>query len=464
MSRYAIIDIETTGGRIKRDRITEVGIVISDGHNIVDTFQSLCNPGFSIPSYISRLTGITDDMVASAPRFFEIAKQIVTLTEGCIFVAHNVRFDYSFIKESFKRLGYNYNRKQLCTVRMAKECLPELKKHDLGSLSKYYSLTIKNRHRAFDDAYATTLIFHQLIQKNEGTEIALDLINRGIKGAKLPSSISLEDLHALPETTGVYYFHDRFDNIIYVGKSINIQSRVMQHFAEFTQKSASLYQQVCKVSYTETGSELVALLHENHEIKRLNPQINKALRKKDFPYAIFGRKNKDGYLEIAAGRVKKSETDNVIKYYPKLKYARHHIQGLVEEFELCAHLCHWKTGTDHCFNWQIGKCKGACQGIESAGTYNVRALEAIEFLKRTVKDDFVLIDEGRSPYEKSFVKVENGELKGIGYLTEGCVIEQYEAFDEHMDPYPNTRDAQRLIHWYVKENKMEKLISKKNRP
>jgi len=178
VKKYAIIDIETTGGMAKRDKITEIGIVIHDGEKIVDTYESLINPGRHIPPNITRITGITDDMVADAPRFYEVAKTIVEMTEGAIFVAHNVRFDYSFIKEAFNDLGYTFSKRQLDTVRLARKTFPGLKSYSLGNLIKHFGIKVNARHRALEDAIATTELLELIFAKEDSADNIKMYINR----------------------------------------------------------------------------------------------------------------------------------------------------------------------------------------------------------------------------------------------------------------------------------------------
>ena len=262
--RYAIIDIETTGGQAVQEKITEIAIVIHDGEKILETYETLINPERSIPYFITQVTGITDNMVAEAPKFYEIAKQVVKMTEGAVFVAHNVRFDYSFIQEEFRRLGFNYSRKQLCTVQLSRKAFPGLSSYALGNLIKHFDLKVKDRHRALADALATTEIFEMILARETNQEAATLMVNKGIKENALPNGISIETLHKLPEKCGIYYLHDKAGNVSYVGKSINIQKRIFEHFKDKTGKGDKLQQAVFDISFAETGSELVALLLEDY--------------------------------------------------------------------------------------------------------------------------------------------------------------------------------------------------------
>ena len=458
--KYAIIDIETTGGNIRRDKITEIAIVLHDGNQQLDVFHTLINPGRSIPSHISRLTGITDEMLVDAPRFYEVARDIVEWTQGNIFVAHNARFDYTFLKRAYDSLGYTYTRKQLCTVRLSRMVNPDLRRHGLDALCHYFDISVPKRHRALDDALATAQLFEKMMAAQEGPEAVNEIINYGIKASRLPATISLEQLHDLPETCGVYYLHNQFNQVIYVGKSINIKKRIMQHFADNTAKASRLQQRVHDITYAETGSELVALLLEEQEIKRLQPDVNRQLRRKLFPFALYYFLDEEGYVHIRAEKLKKHPPPGyaIIKEYPKLRYAKGHLEGLIEEFSLCQHRCGDKTGVGACFNTKIGQCLGACTGDESPDSYNGRAMEAINYLQRNVKDNFFIIDQGREQEEKSVVLVQDGQVQGYGYISEGTVISHVDALHDVIEPITNTRDAQRIVHWYVREKKMEKVI------
>jgi DNA polymerase III subunit epsilon len=261
--KYAIIDVETTGGMAQKERITEIAIVVHDGSAVLETFSTLLNPERSIPWNITSITGITDDMVKNAPKFYEVAKKVVELTEGAIFVAHNVSFDYGFIREEFARLGFPFIRKQLCTVRMSRKAFPGLPSYSLSNLKKHFKIYAEKSHRALDDTLATVTIFEKILASQESGENLQHFISHGVKESKLPTGITLEYLHSLPETTGVYYLHDKHKEVVYVGKSINIQKRMFEHFADLTPKGEKLREGVNSISFEETGSELVALLLES---------------------------------------------------------------------------------------------------------------------------------------------------------------------------------------------------------
>ncbi len=416
---YAIIDVETTGGAAKYERITEIAIVLHDGERIVEKFATLLNPERSIPWQITQITGITDEMVANAPRFFEVAKQIVQLTEGKIFVAHNVNFDYSFVREEFLRLGFDFQRRQLCTVRLARKVFPGLPSYSLSNLKRHFQIRAERSHRALDDTLATTVLFERILAQQDGKQNIRTLVNLGVKETKLPPNISIERLHAVPEACGIYYFHDSQGHVIYVGKSLNIRKRLFEHFADQTSKGEKLRTGVADISWEVTGSELVALLFESAEIKRLQPAVNRAQRTRQFAGAIYSYTDLQGYKCLVFGKNTAKNTKNLtlIAEYPKSDNARNQLQSLVYQYELCHRLTHLDSSEQACFHYQIKKCFGACVGEESPEDYNVRAEMAIAQVSKRLTGSFFFIDKGRTEDEVSVVGVQEGRYLGFGFFS-----------------------------------------------
>lgn len=454
---YAIVDLETTGGRAARDRITEIAIILHDGEKEIDRFESLINPERAIPYNITTITGIDDEMVADAPKFHEVARRVVEITEGAIFVAHNVRFDYGFLKEEYARLGYTYTRRNLCTVRLSRKTFPGLRSYSLGNLIRHFGIKVKDRHRAMADTQATVELFERILHQDESEAQILDMVNLGVRQAKLPVNITLEILHALPDTCGVYYFHDKNGKIIYVGKSKNIRKRVMSHFAKQTEKARKLYQAVHEITYEETGSELVALLYESHEIKNLHPEINRAQRAKAMQYVIHQTENEDGYLCLqtarASQKLKKSMV--ILGAYAKLGSAKGALNGIVEKYELCHHYCHIDYTGKPCFQYHIKKCKGACAGKESAEDYNQRVLDAIDYLRIDFPEDFLMIDNGRSRDEKAVILVEEGQYRGFGYLSIEDNITDVETVRDVVKTYAHNQDVTRIIRQFLYKGELK---------
>lgn len=456
---YAIVDIETTGGQAAREKITEIAIVLHDGEKIIDSFESLVNPERSIPYFITQVTGITDEMVANAPRFYEIAKQVVKMTEGAVFVAHNVRFDYSFIQEEFRRLGFTFVRQQLCTVKLSRKAFPGLQSYALGNLIKHFNIKVKDRHRAMADVMATVDIFERILAQEGNKEQARILINKGIKENHLPNDMPMEMLHKLPESCGVYYLHDKNGEVIYVGKSINIQKRIFEHFGDKTSKGDKLQQSVFDISFEETGSALIALLLENYEIKRLKPSINKALKKTYFPYCVYSFIDEKGYIRFHAVKnvvaIRKKHT--LLNEFEKLIESKSYLKSVAKRFELCEKLMepsYTEGGISiyrSCFQHQIGQCRGACAGEESVESYNERASQAIEKMNTLFDEDFFIIDKGRTPDERAVVLIEGGQYKGYGYVDYDNITT--EDLFEAIKKYPTNADCNKIIKLFLIQNK-----------
>lgn len=459
--RYAIVDIETTGGLVKRDKITEIAIVLHDGEKVIDQYQTLINPERSIPSFITGLTGITDDMVADAPLFCEVAKDIVLKTEGAVFVAHNARFDYGFLREEFARLGYAYTRKQLCTVRLSKKLLPQLKSHSLDALIRHFSLEVDKRHRALDDALATAEVFRRIRLMGDGEKEMSDIINLGIKEARLPSSISLDFIHNLPEAAGVYYFHGADGQVIYVGKSIHIKKRVIQHFSEISNKSSKLYQRVHDITYTLTGSELIAQLLENAEIKKLQPEINRAQRRKSFPYAIYYYFDDHGYLQMKIrkkNRIDAPGTAAILHELPDHHSAAAYLRSLTDRYALCMKKTDIDTGPGPCFYHQVGKCYGACIGLEDPDAYNSRVREAVAATQQHFDEDFALVDQGRTPGEISILLISKGRVMGWGYTEQDTRISHVNDVIDIIQARPSLPEDRKFVAHYIRMGKYDSLM------
>lgn len=462
---YAIIDIETTGGQPAQDRITEIAIFIHDGHNIVDKYHTLINPQRPIPYFITQLTGITDEMVKDAPKFHEVAKEIVQFTEGKIFVAHNVRFDYSFIKKEFGDLGYNYQRKTLCTVRLSRALMPGLPSYSLGKLCQSVNIELQMRHRAIGDAQATAVLFDRLLKLNQpvisNSPDALEhnkkLISSAVKTSLLPPHITREQVDALPDQAGVYYFYDKDGDIIYVGKSINIRKRIIQHFnIDYkSKKSLEFKNRITDITYELTGSELVALLFESDEIKKIKPYYNRQQRRSVFNSGIYAYYDQKGYKRLTYDKV---NTDRI----PLIALSNHHksksfLYHKVEKFSLCQKLCNLYKTQGACFDFQVHQCLGACVGQETPEAYNARVDAAIESFSFE-HEHFVIIGKGRHAQEKSVVCVENGHYLGFGFIDETFSASNLQDFKEIIKRYNDNKDVQQIIRGYMRSGMRDKLI------
>lgn len=297
---YVVVDVETTGGYREGNKIIEVAIVKTDGEKIIDTFDTLINPERNIPFTITRLTGISNAMVEDSPKFYEVAKKIVEFTEGCIFVAHNVFFDYNFFQREFSELGYTYKREKLCTVRLSRKAFPGLKSYSLKKLCNDIGVKLDQHHRAMADALATTDILHLI--KGKDTELLSELVKKQGKKMALPGGMDREIIDNLPESPGVYYFYNQGDALLYIGKSKNIKKRVTSHFRVDVKnkRDLQLKSQVSRIEYKLLGNELCALLFECHEIKEKRPHYNRKLRRKRYAAGLTLIQNSKGEKEIKA--------------------------------------------------------------------------------------------------------------------------------------------------------------------
>ncbi len=344
--KFAIIDVETTGGSARQERVTEIAIAVHDGEKVIDTFESLVNPERPIPPFIQKLTGITNEMVEGAPYFYEIARKIVEMTEGCIFVAHNVKFDYMFIRSEFERLGYSYQRRQLCTSQLSKKLFPEIGRYSLDKLIIFFDIHTDVRHRAMADVLATVEVFDHLMTKDREKHTFSSLINHGIQLSKLPHHLTLEDIHRIPETSGIYYFFGENDYLIYVGKSKNIQKRVMQHFSKPTSKSLKFLSRTHRIDYEETGSEIAAILREDEVIKRERPEYNVAQRKTLKPYGLrMIDEHTEPFFHLELHPITNDEETGFIKTYKSIRSGKLQIRDLLEKFGLTEYLNMERSGS-----------------------------------------------------------------------------------------------------------------------
>lgn len=443
---YAIVDIETTGGSSAYHKITEIAIFLHDGNKVIDTFHSLINPERNLPPFITSLTGITNEMLQEAPKFYEVAKDIFQFTENAIFVAHAVNFDYNFVREEFKSLGGDFRRKKLCTVRLSRKIFPGHRSYSLSNLCKRFGIHNAARHRAFGDAEATVKLF-DLLLKNDTDGMIGKSLNRESKEAILPPYLARATFEKLPEDTGVYYFHNEGGKVIYVGKAINIRKRIYSHFTAAGKTKLAFHDKIHDVTYTLTGTELIALLLESYEIKRLFPLYNQAQKFTNGTWALIDYFDNKGIHRLSLGRINK--TVNPVTTFKSLESARNFMFRFIEEFELCSKCCGMQNSPDSCFDFKIHKCRGVCAGAENTGDYNQRVKEALNQYYGTLETKLI-VDKGRSENEKSLVLVEHGVYRGFGYFDSEQAYSSVEEARELIKPFPETADAQRILRSYLR--------------
>ncbi|MEN8819047.1 MAG: exonuclease domain-containing protein [Polaribacter sp.] len=453
---FAVVDIETTGNGPKGQKITEISALIFDGEKVIDEFTSLVNPEQNIPAFITSLTGITNAMVRNAPKFYEVAKKIAEITKDTIFVAHNVNFDYNIIQAEFKSLGFDFKRKKLCTIRLTRKIIPGLPSYSLGNICTGENIPINGRHRAKGDAEATVELFRRLIKRDDNFTIN-SFLNPKSREATLPPLLDKKVVDNLPETFGVYYFKNLAKEIIYIGKANNIKQRVISHFYDKKKKEQTMCLETADISFTKTGSELLALLLESSEIKHNYPKFNRAQRKSGEAVGLFSYEDQKGILHLAYNRLKLAP-NAIMKYY-SISECRNHLEALCGEFKLCPKYCHLQTNVTSCFDYQIKKCNGICCEKETVEIYNKRVKEAIKSVGIGA-ENLVIKEQGRTKNEVGFALILDGIYKGIGYVSEqqSTALENPEDFQFFVEPKKDNRDVQRIIASYIKKKATVKAL------
>jgi len=455
MNMYTIIDIETTGGNFKNGRITEIAIYLHDGYKIVDEFITLINPEQFIPPYITQLTGITNQMVNDAPKFYEVARKIVEITDGNIFVAHNAGFDYGFIKAEFEALGFDFERETLCTVKLSRKYLPGYKSYSLGNLCTILDIPNNARHRAAGDAFATVALFELLLKQNKGLILPLEG-NKYFSADGLHNNLEIEKVKQLPQAIGVYYFYNENKDLIYIGKSNNIRQRVLNHIGQpKTQKAVKMKGEISSIDYELTGSELIALLKESAEIKKEKPIYNRAQRKNRYSFGLFSFTDRKGYLRLNILKNDGRITPHIS--FESLNEGKDFLFKYVEEFQLCQKLCGISDSIGSCFQYQIKICKGACIDEEPPEEYNKRVLELINVLSFD-SDGFIIVDKGRDASENSIVLVSGGKYMGYGWVDKSIGFSSLEELKESIILNDDNRDARLIIKRQLKENRDLRII------
>jgi DNA polymerase-3 subunit epsilon len=343
---------------------------------------------------------------------------------------------------------YDYSQRTLCTKKLSRKLMPGIKSYGLGHLAKILNLTNPARHRAAGDALTTVHLLEHLMKiEHKLEEVSLKGLN---------SNLSVEEIKRLPEVPGVYYFHDETGNILYIGKSVNIKSRVMSHFSNNDHKrEIELRERTVSVTCELTGSDLVASLLESAEIKKYKPVFNRSLRRSLFRYGLFSFTGQDGYIHLAIESIKGDKLP--LTSYGSRKEGISHLQRILDEYNLCQKLCGLYSSAGGCFDHHMGICRGACIGEESPDSYNDRVIDAIS--KYTYRNkNFFIVDDGRFAHECSVVKVENGRYVGFGYVELDNIDGDAGILHDIIKPFEDNRDAHVIIRGYLRKNHFEKMI------
>jgi DNA polymerase-3 subunit epsilon len=441
---YAIVDIETTGGYANASAITEIAIIITDGVTIIEQYETLINPQQKIPYFITKLTGITDAMVASAPTFDAVAEKIFSLLNHTIFVAHNVNFDYSFVNHQLKQNDFLLTCKKLCTVRYGKKVLPGLRSYSLGNFCKAVQIPVENRHRAGGDCMATFFLLKKLLASDVHNELDKFLKNK-TKDKNLPLQVEASNYTALPNGIGVYYFLDKKEKIIYVGKALNIKKRVASHFAgnKTSRQRQEFIRNIAYIKYTLVATELMSLILESTEIKKYWPKYNQAQKHFEHQFALYTYTDQKGYTRLCVEKRKKN--------LPPVITVKNKVDGLIQlrtitiNHNLCPNKCaveYIAKETNHL------SCNGTCLHYHSVAEYNATVVHAITALQENTAS-FYIVEEGLQENEKSIIAVQNGNFVAMGYIPSPKKLDYKSICLDNLNLLAHNNYINALVHQYA---------------
>lgn len=445
---FAIVDIETTGSRFPESGILEIGIVISDGINVIDKYESLVNPEAEIPQFIRNLTGITPSMVVNAPKFSDIAAEVYDILKDKVFVAHNVNFDYGFVKGQLANNGFEIDLPRLCTVRYSRKVFPEFKSYSLGNLARHFNIEGFKHHRAAHDALATELILRQLLRKDKGKFLD-ELIKKRNTEKNLPPMIGAELIEKLPETPGVYYFKDKSGKNLYIGKAVNIKKRIKSHFSgkNGLNKDVQFLNNLHSIDYMETGNELLALIIESSEIRKNWPPYNKAQKRLEIRYSLFDYKDRAGQIKIAIKRIRSSQNHEIISF-KSLMAAREFIISQFKELGICGA----KAGFGIPGACILDEpCNETCHTLKTKNQ-NKKIENWIQGIKNERNKSFFIKGKGRKKAEVSLLYVDNGKIAGYNFFSHRTNFNEIDALKNNLIQLPIVLEHEYLVGNYFLNN------------
>lgn len=455
-TKLAFVDIETTGSRSSFDRIIEIGILLFEYGKVTKTFDTLLNPQGYIPLEIERLTGIRTIDVENAPTFHQMAPDIQEMLSDAVFVAHNVRFDYGFLRNEFKRENISYSAKHFCTVRLSRILYPRFKRHNLDSIIERFNFSCARRHRALDDA-KILVSFYTQAKETFSEEIFTDAVNRSMRRPSLPLNLSHIDLEILPQSPGVYIFYGKGGAPLYIGKSINIKERVLSHFAGDLRSGTEMKisQQIESIETRKTAGELSALFLESNLIKEMLPLFNRQLRISRQLIGFRLQKNKKGYDTIGLEALDEinPEDETLLGFFKSTRQAKEYLIRIAKEHNLCEKLLGVEKTLAECFGYRLGRCLGACKGKEHFMKYNLRLAEAVSSLKikRWPFAGPIVIEEiNQLDGTAEYIVVEKWRLLGT-VITDEQGNKRYEKNDNRFD-----LDAYKILRRFIFTPRNEK--------
>jgi DNA polymerase-3 subunit epsilon len=438
---YAVVDIETTGSYAMGNGITEIAIVIHDGKEVLDFYETLVNPGRPIPYFIQNLTGINDAMVASAPPFEEVAKHVFEMLQDKVFVAHNVNFDYSFVKHHLEECGYRLDTRKLCTVRLARKVIPGLYSYSLGKLCHQLGVKLTNHHRAGGDAMATAEILSMVVARDDKNVIAGMLKGRN-REQYLPPHLPVEQLDNLPPAPGVYYFYNSKGKVIYVGKAVNIFKRVKSHFSNNkpNKQKQDFLRDIYRISYKECATELMAHILESTEIRRLWPVYNRSQRGYLPRFGLFVYEDQQGFRRFVIEKAKQNY--KALFTFNTIIEGHQWLRELIDEFDLCPRLCYLAKVAD-CGDGPDEN--GDCSVHKKPTQYNKKVAEAIAWIDKHMPT-FAYIDRGINENEESCILIKSGNLYGMGYINNRDSLKNLHLLEQQLEPMQDNDFIRNLVY------------------
>ena len=441
---YAIVDIETTGGNASGSRITEIAILIHNGTKVIERFETLVNPEREIPLPIVALTGISNAMVRKAPLFREIAPTVFELLSGKVFVAHSVNFDYSFVRHELQEAGFKWTAKKLCTIRAARKIRPGLGSYGLGNLCRALEIPNENRHRAGGDANATAVLFSKLLAWDIDGVIG-KMVKKTAQDQRLPPNLPPEDFEKLPSKPGVYYFYNQYRKVIYVGKAVNLKKRVASHFTGHSVKPQRQHflRDIHGISFEVCATELMALLLECVEIKKLWPAYNTALKRFEPKFGLFEYEARNGYRYLAVG--KRAKLQPCVREFGTLYDGIETLRTLVDQFAIDQRFV--KFGLANNGEFYVSS---EVSNLPDLRKHNRKVQKAVNFLAQQAFS-FAIIDKGRSAGERSCIWVEEGCFYGMGYLPSSLDFATVATLKEYVTPYGGNPYMLQLVLSFAKK-------------
>ena len=429
---FAVVDIETTGGHANANNITEIAIVLHNGKEIEGKYTTLVNPCMPIQRYVQGLTGITDAMVSVAPKFDDLAENIYNLLKDRIFVAHNVNFDYSFVKHQLAQSGFNLTTNKLCTIRLTRKIFPDLPKYGLGTVCRELKIDLNDRHRAAGDAMATAHLFKLLIDNDTSGELK-KMIKKN-SHQYLPPNLSSDVFENLPTMCGVYYFINRVGKVIYVGKAKNIKKRVISHFSnnKLSKQKQAFLSDIFNISFKLLDSEFLAALFESIEIKRIWPIYNKSQKYYEHKFGIFMFEDVKGYLRLGIDKTRKLLQP--IVSFNLLIQAHNTLWKWVKEYDINPALCF------------LDYSEKITTSLPSTTTHNNAIQNIVQVLKSEAKTFFI------KEVDNNYILVENGKFYGMGKLKNDFVVTNTNTLKQNLTQYPENLVINRMVKDFVQKN------------